>query len=314
MEWVRSFVKLAAALKTFIKQHYEKGLEWNSHGIPPEEALKNLKVGSPTLNSSAALTASRGGPPPPPPPPLPQFDMSPLPPPQAGGTAAPAGGDMGAVFSQLNRGETVTSGLRKVDKSEMTHKNPSLREKSTVPTTSAPSSIATSAKAATSSQKPPKTELDGNKWNIENHSDVATPIQIDAERNHSILISRCNKTTIRVNGKANAISIDNCTRLDLIMDSLVSSVGVVNSGNFRMQVLGTLPSIQLDQVDGATIYLSQDSLNTELFTSKCSSVNITLPPASGREEDDSVETPVPEQIRSWVEGGKLMSEIVKQEG
>jgi adenylyl cyclase-associated protein len=35
--------------------------------------------------------------------------------------------DMSAVFAQLNQGEAITSGLRKVDKSKMTHKNPELR-------------------------------------------------------------------------------------------------------------------------------------------------------------------------------------------
>ena len=37
------------------------------------------------------------------------------------------------MFAELNRGEEVTKGLRKVDKSEMTHKNPALRAGSTVP-------------------------------------------------------------------------------------------------------------------------------------------------------------------------------------
>ena len=37
------------------------------------------------------------------------------------------------MFADLNRGEEVTKGLRKVDRSEMTHKNPSLRAGSTVP-------------------------------------------------------------------------------------------------------------------------------------------------------------------------------------
>lgn len=37
------------------------------------------------------------------------------------------------MFAQLNRGEEVTKGLRKVDKSEMTHKNPALRAGNTVP-------------------------------------------------------------------------------------------------------------------------------------------------------------------------------------
>jgi hypothetical protein len=39
------------------------------------------------------------------------------------------------VFAELNRGSEVTKKLRKVDKSEMTHKNPALRASPTVPNT-----------------------------------------------------------------------------------------------------------------------------------------------------------------------------------
>lgn len=134
-------------------------------------------------------------------------------------------------------------------------------------------------------------------------------IEIDAEINHSILISRCKNTTIRINGKANALSLDNSSRTSLIIDSMVSSIDVIKCPNFALQVIGTLPTILLDQVDGATVYLSKDSLATEVFTSKCSSVNINLPT-----EDDYVENPLPEQIRSYVQNGKLVSEIVEHAG
>lgn len=134
-------------------------------------------------------------------------------------------------------------------------------------------------------------------------------LEIDAEINHSILISRCKNTTIRINGKANALSLDNSSRTSLIIDSLVSSVDVIKCPNFALQVLGTLPTILLDQVDGATVYLSKESLNTEVFTSKCSSININLPT-----EDDYVENPIPEQIRSYIQDGKVVSEIVEHAG
>ena len=136
-------------------------------------------------------------------------------------------------------------------------------------------------------------------------------IEIEAEIQHSILISRCKNTTIRVIGKANAISLDNSTRTSLIIDSLVSSVDVIKAPNFALQVLGTLPTVLLDQVDGAQIYLSKESLGTEFFTSKCSGVNINLPKP---EEEDYVESAVPEQIRSFVRDGVLVSEIVEHAG
>lgn len=55
------------------------------------------------------------------------------PPPPAASPAAPAAGGVAAVFAELNRGEDVTKGLRKVDRSQMTHKNPTLRAGGTVP-------------------------------------------------------------------------------------------------------------------------------------------------------------------------------------
>jgi adenylyl cyclase-associated protein len=68
----------------------------------------------------------------------------------------------------------------------------------------------------------------------------------------------------------------------------------------------------LDQVDGASVYLGKDSLHTEVFTSKCSSVNIVLPPTG--DEDDSRECPLPEQLRTFIKDGKLMTEIVEHAG
>lgn len=93
---------------------------------------------------------------------------------------------MGAVFSALNQGEGVTKGLRKVDKSEMTHKNPELRSTGAVGSTSRELFcalagvlgadlflIATLGKAPQKppkpqsiQKKPPKTALEGKTWNI----------------------------------------------------------------------------------------------------------------------------------------------------
>lgn len=87
---------------------------------------------------------------------------------------------------------------------------------------------------------------------------------------------------------------------------------VIKCPSFAVQILEKVPTILLDQVDGASVYLSKDSLNTEIFTSKCTSVNVNLPPV--KEEDDYVESPVPEQFRSYVKDGKLVTEIVEHAG
>lgn len=115
-----------------------------------------------------------------------------------------------------------------------------------------------------------------------------------------------------VKGKANAISIDNSPRLSLVVESLVSSIDVIKSSNFALQVLGTLPTILMDSVDGAQVYLGKDSMNTEVFSSKCSGINLNL--LEG-EDGDYKEVPIPEQIRTYIgKDGKIVTEIVEHAG
>ncbi|KAL8688841.1 MAG: hypothetical protein Q9218_005343, partial [Villophora microphyllina] len=227
--------------------------------------------------------------------------------------------DMGAVFDELSQGEAVTSKLRKVDPASQTHKNPSLRAGSSVPPSGPARSDSQNSRSGGRSplpgrkpesmrtKKPPKKELEGNKWLIENY-DGNPPegmLEVQASISHSILISRCTKLTIRVIGKANAISLDNCTQCSLVIDSLVSAVDVIRSPKFEMQVLGMLPTIMLDGVDGAQIYLGRGSLRTEVFTSKCSGVNINFP--EGDEDDEYVERALPEQIKSVIRNGLVVT-------
>lgn len=333
VEWIQAYYKIFRSLVAYVKEYFATGLTWNQKdGIDYLEALKQVQ-GAGTATPKASAQAAAGGPPPPPPPPLPNFDDNgipapPPPPPGAAPSGKVSGGDMMAVFDQINSGSSVTSGLKKVDKSQMTHKNPSLRASAPVPVrSSSQSSSASRGKSplpnkkpdSMRTKKPSRKELDGNKWLIENFENTGSDvITVSAELNHSILISRCNKAVIKVNGKANAISIDNCTGLSIVIDSLVSSLDVIKSPKFAVQVDGVLPTILLDQVDGAQVYLSLDSLATEIFSSKCSNINVVVPPSDeeGGDEGDSKEFAVPEQIRTVVSksGKGLLNEIVEHAG
>jgi adenylyl cyclase-associated protein len=53
-------------------------------------------------------------------------------------------------------------------------------------------------------------------------------------------------------------------------------------------------------------------LASEILTSKCSAVNVYLPPEE--ESEDYVEESVPEQFRSFVRDGRLVTEIVEHAG
>jgi adenylyl cyclase-associated protein len=176
IEWVQAYYKLFKALSEYAKKHHTTSVAWNSDGIDAKEAFKQVKSG--------AAGPSASGIPPPPPPPTGGIPPPPGPPPPPGlpppPGAAPApkksAADMGAVFDDLNKGEAVTKGLKKVDASQMTHKNPSLRASAPVPTRSdsggslrgkSPAPPGKKPKPESMrTKKPPKKELDGNKWII----------------------------------------------------------------------------------------------------------------------------------------------------
>lgn len=324
VKYVQAYYKIFKALAEYTRRNYKLGLTWNqTDGIDAIEALNQIQSGTATPRANQATA---GGAPPPPPPPLPVFDDNGVPhapPPPPGGAAK--GGDMSAVFDQLNQGSAVTANLRKVDKSEMTHKNPSLRAGAPMPQRSGSQTSLGSNRSKSpmpakkpdslKGKKPGKKELDGNKWIVENFDNTGSDIiEIPAEINHSILISKCSKCIIKVKGKANAISIDNCSGLSILIDSLVSSIDVIKSPKFALQVDGVLPTIMLDQVDGGQIYLQEESMKSppEVFTSKCSSINVVTPPAN--DEDDSREQPLPEQLRTYFQNGHLVTEVVEHAG
>lgn len=328
VEWVQSLYQVFRDLAEYVKEYFPNGIPWNPKGQPVKDVVKSLdsspSSSSPSSTPAVALPpppppTGAGAPPPPPPPgPAPVLKIKEQAP-AAPETPAAAGG-LGAVFSELNKGEAVTKGLRKVDKSEMTHKNPSLRAGSTVPdggeSPARGKSPAPGKKPKPESmrvKKPPKKELDGNKWTIENFEKEPQPIEIHAEINQSILISKCTNTTIIIKGKANAVTIENTNRLSLVLDSLVSSVDAVKSQNLALQVLGSIPTVLLDQVDGAQVYFSKESASTRIFSSKSAGINLNV---LAGPDDDYKELPLPAQICSYYdeEKGDLVNEIVSHAG
>ncbi|KAI1498724.1 adenylyl cyclase-associated protein [Biscogniauxia marginata] len=312
VEWIQSFYQVFRDLSEYVKQYFPHGIPWNPKGESAAEVAQTITT-SGTSNAAPPPPPPAGGAPPPPPPPPgppPVFQIKEDAPPKNDGSG------FGAVFSELNKGEAVTKGLRKVEKSEMTHKNPALRASSAGSSEIRAKSPVPSKKPKPESmriKKPPKKELEGNKWTIENFDKHSEPIEIDAAMSHSILISRCNQTTIIVKGKANAVTVENTQRLSLVVDSLVSTVDVVKSSNFALQVLGQLPTILLDQLDGAQVYLSKESSSTRIFSSKSSSVNVNV--ISGP-DDDYKEIPLPYQICSYYDEqkGDMVNEIVEHAG
>lgn len=109
------------------------------------------------------------------------------------------------------------------------------------------------------------------------------------------------------------MTVENSSRLSLVVDTLVSTVDVVKAQNFALQVLGTIPTVMMDQVDGAQIYFSKESIGAQIFHSKSDSINLNV---IAGPDDDYKEVPLPSQMCTYfdAEKGDLVNQIVAHAG
>jgi adenylyl cyclase-associated protein len=300
IEWVNHFNGFLKALSAYVKQHHTTGLTWNAKG---GDALSF--GGGAAAPAPAAAAPSAGGPPPPaggPPPPGP-------PPPASAATDSSSSSadaaDMSGVFAQLNRGGDVTTGLRKVT-ADMKSKNRTDRSgkvEEKAPAEKAPGRLGVRAPAVPN--QPPKLELQGNKWVVEYQT---SPVTITiTEKKQTVYIYKCTGATVQIQGKLNAITIDSCKKTNVIFDEAISSCEVVNCNGVKVQVVVKVPAVTIDKTSGGVVYLSNEGLDTQIFTSKSDELNVCIPGPS--EEVPLLEFPVPEQFLNTIRGGKLHTEM-----
>lgn len=146
----------------------------------------------------------------------------------------------------------------------------------------------------------------------ENYENEPELVITETEINQSVFIFRCKNTTINIKGKVNTISVMECAKTNVLADSLVSSVDIIKSTGFALQILHQIPTVLVDQCDGGVIYIPKESLNVEVFTTKTTALNICIPEAG--DDSDYAERPVPEQLKHTIKNGLLVSEIVEHSG
>lgn len=294
-EWTKAWTDILNSLQAFVKQVHTTGLVWNSSpgACPPQ--------------SSGAATSSSGGPPPPPsgPPPPPP---PPVLPPDLLSAKGDSGSDRAALFAEINKGEDITKGLRKVTADMQTHKNPSLRAQAGPIDTSKPSTAAAPAVPnKKETVKPPKTWLEnGKQWNVEHHKNDQNIVLQITDMKQTIYVFKCENCVIQVKGKVNSITLDSCKKTSIVFDSLLSQIEVINCQGMQIQTMGAMPTLSIQKTDGCQVYLSKEALNAEIITSKSSSMNVLVPT---QEEGDFVEFPVPEQFKTVFDGKKLTTTV-----
>ncbi|KAN0019677.1 hypothetical protein ACTFIU_002898 [Dictyostelium citrinum] len=272
VDWVSHYINFLKDLEKYIKQYHTTGLTWNPKGGDAKSAAPAPTSSTPAAPVAPAVTAAP--------------------------VESKKGPGLGAVFGELSKGDGVTSGLKKVT-NDMKSKN--FTDKSSV----VKATETKIAKADTPS-RPAVFALQGNKWSIEYQVNNKEIIIAEPDSRQTVYIFQCVNSLVQIKGKVNAITLDGCKKTSIVFENAISSCEVVNCSGVEIQVTGRVPSIAIDKTSGCQLYLSKDSLETEIVSSKSSEMNVLIPGAT--ENDDLVELAIPEQFKTSVKGNKLHTE------
>ena len=323
-EWVNAVKKTLQALRAYCAQYHASGPAWN----PAGGTLKDFKYDPKAAPAPAQAPPSAiGKKAPPPPPPVTVAPGALIQRKEASSTstttAAPSGGSggtMAALFADINKGTSVTTGLRKVT-DDMKTKNQTDRT-GTVPATttktaasvSATPAVSKSAAGSTKPSAPPRLECEqGRKWVVENWMGNKELVVDDTDPKQSVYIYNCHNSTVQIKGKVNAITLDACSRCGILFDTVVASAEVVNCKAVQMQCTGASPTVSVDKTDGCQLFMPVAALEvTEIFTAKSSEVNVVA--MGTNEEEEPQEFAIPEQFVSKYKDGKVVTEAVTHSG
>lgn len=178
-----------------------------------------------------------------------------------------------------------------------------------------PSTLQKTTAVATKDSKfngTPRFELEkgvGEKWCVEYQKDNNNLQITETNLKQNVYVYRCLNSVINISGKVKNVAIDGCKKCAIIVDKVVSSIEFVNCESVKLQVSGSCPIVSVDKVDGFQLFLSKESLDTKLVTSKSSEMNINVP--SNEDESDFKEHPVPEQFVTTYDPatGKFTTEV-----
>ena len=280
--WLNALKGFCTSIVAFIKQYHTTGLVWKKDG---EDAAKY--IGAASAAPAAAAPAAPGPPPP-----------------AASMPTAKKGPDVNALFSELNKGTAISSGLKKVT-SDMKTKNRAPEERSAV--------VKAAPKKVVNSRKPvkrgtPKFALEGNKWVCEFQDDNKSMAIAETEPKHTVYLYKNDNCVLNVQGsKVNSICIDSCNKCGIVFNNCIAVVELINCNGVEIQCQGKVPAFAIDKCSSIQVILSKECLDTEIVTSKSDQVNILIPGQDG----DLVELAVPEQYKTTIDNGKLITGCVE---
>jgi len=141
------------------------------------------------------------------------------------------------------------------------------------------------------------------KWSLSNYNGDAN-LSVDAKSpGDSISVHNCSSSVLKVNGKITNISVAGCLDCGFVLDSVISGFESVNCKKLQIEARQSIPQIMLDKSQSVTIYLSAESLTTQIITSLTEEVNVVVP----RDGEEDLELAIPVQFLTRLVGGRLVT-------
>eukprot|EP00457_Paulinella_chromatophora_P012528 gb/GEZN01012743.1/.p1 GENE.gb/GEZN01012743.1/~~gb/GEZN01012743.1/.p1 ORF type:complete len:163 (-),score=21.00 gb/GEZN01012743.1/:114-602(-) len=112
-----------------------------------------------------------------------------------------------------------------------------------------------------------------------------------------------------IESKCKGVTISGCKKVTVVAPDVVGTSEVINCKQVTFQITGAAPTLQVDKSERTNVHLSKAcvAIATLVFTAGSSTTNIHTP----KGEDDEIETPIPEQLKSVLQAdGSVKSEIV----
>jgi len=152
------------------------------------------------------------------------------------------------------------------------------------------------------------TTFAGDRWTVSGvNGKKDAPEQVTVKignQKEKVFIEKTTYAVITVVGKCAAVVISQVENSGIIVDGVVSGIEAVNCSKIQIEAKGLLPQIQIDKVNGASVFLSgAESRAASIVTSLSSTINVIVPGAT--DDDDPTELAVPEQFVSKLNGKKL---------
>jgi len=270
---------LVELMKTYVKTHHTTGMTWNPRGADAASFVGGADSAPAPAPAPKKIVSSGGG----------------------------GGGNMMAELAkrQTADGSSAATGLRTVTNDMKTFKKEFKGHQGEAPKPKAVPKVVAKPKFA-APKKDPVCQLQRDKWMVEYQGEGVCEVKVDNVK-QQVYIFKCENATIVINGKCKSVAVDSCKKTQVVFDSAVSSFELVNCQRMKVQVKGNVPSIAIDKTDGCLVYLSKDSMETQIVQSKSSEMNIQFPKPGC--DDDFTEVPIPEQFVHKIVDGKVTSEV-----